>query len=62
MKNNADFARLKVRFLIRYTAKAIDRKMLVRYAGKDYEIVYINGYGDARKYQELWCERLTMEG
>lgn len=38
---NADFARTKVRFLIRHTAKPIDRKMLVRYAGTDYEIVYL---------------------
>lgn len=62
VKNNAGFAQLKVRFLIRYTSKTIDRKMLVHYAGTDYEIVYINGYGDSRTYLEIWCERLTMEG
>lgn len=59
---NADFARTKVRFLIRHTAKPIDRKMLVRYAGTDYEIVYLNRYGDTREYMEIWCERLTQEG
>lgn len=59
---NADFARTKVRFLIRHTAKSIDRKMLVRYAGTDYEIVYLNRYGDTREYMEIWCERLTQEG
>lgn len=58
---NADFARIKVRFLIRHTAKSIDRKMLVRYAGTDYEIVYLNRYGDTREYMEIWCERLTQE-
>ena len=59
---NADFARTKVRFLIRHTAKSIDRKMLVRYAGTDYEIVYLNRYGDTREYMEIWCERLAQEG
>jgi len=34
-KANADFADIKARFLIRYTKAAIDRKMIVRYAGKD---------------------------
>ena len=59
---NADFSRVKVRFLIRHTAKDIDRKMLVRYRDADYEIVYLNRYGDTREYMELWCERLTQEG
>lgn len=58
-KANADFSETKVRFLIRYTKKPIDRKMFVRYAGTDYEITFINDYGDAHKYIELWCERST---
>lgn len=59
--SGADFAEIKVRFLIRYTSTAINRKMLVRYAGNDYEITYINGYGDNKKYTEIWCTRITME-
>jgi SPP1 family predicted phage head-tail adaptor len=61
VKANADFGEVKVRFLIRYTSKAIDRKMFVRYrggrpaAGGDYEIQYINTYGDGRQYMEIWC-------
>lgn len=59
-KANADFAEVKARFLIRYTKAAIDRKMIVRYAGTDYEIVYINDYEDAHEYMEIWCNLLTL--
>lgn len=60
-KANADLSETKTRFLIRHTDKAIDRRMIVRYKGDDYEIVYLNGYGDTREYIEIWCERLTQE-
>ena len=55
MKAGADFGQERVRFLIRYTAKPIHRKMRVRYGGTDYEIEYINDYGDSHRYIELWC-------
>ena len=55
-KAEADWGEVKVRFLIRYTRKELDRKMFVRYAGTDYEIEYINGYGDNRRYIEIWCK------
>lgn len=61
-KNNADFGEVKVRFLIRHARKVIDRKMIVRYKKLDYEIVYINGYGDGGEYLELWCKRLNVGG
>lgn len=61
-KAMADFTEIKCRFLIRYTKKAIDRKMLVRYAGEDYEIIYINDYEDLHEYTEIWCKRTTREG
>ena len=54
-KAGADFGEVRVRFLIRYTRKPIDRKMFVRYRGKDYEIEYINDYGDSHQYMELMC-------
>lgn len=60
VKANADFADIKARFLIRYTKAAIDRKMIVRYGGTDYEIVYINDYEDAHEYTEIWCNLLTL--
>lgn len=62
LRANADFGEEKVRFLIRYTSKAIDRKMFVRYAGSDYEIQYINDYGDSHEYIELWCRWRSLEG
>ena len=52
-KANADFGEEKVRFLIRYTQKVIDRKMVVRFEGREYEIQYINDYG-GRTYLEIW--------
>lgn len=61
-KANADFADLKVRFLIRYTSKPISRKMVVRYGGEDYEIEYLNDYEDRHEYIEIWCSRVTADG
>ena len=58
VKANADFGEVRVRFLIRYTRGVIDRKMFVRYQNVDYEILYINGYGDSGEYLELWCRAL----
>ena len=62
VKANADMGEVKVRFLIRWTQTPISRKMLVRYKGRDYEIEYINSYGESREYIELWCSRDTLEG
>ena len=55
-KANADWGEVKVRFLIRYTKKELDRKMIVRYNDTDYEIEYINTYGDSRQFIEIWCK------
>lgn len=57
VKANADFGEVRVRFLVRWSRTPVDRKMVVRYGGRDYEILYINPYGDSREYQELWCRR-----
>ena len=61
MKNNADTAEVKYRFLVRWSKTPIDRKMQVEYRGKYYEIEYINPYGDSREYVELLCSRVTTE-
>lgn len=60
-RQNADMSEVKVRFLIRWTNRPIDRKMIVRYKGLDYEIVYLNAYGDSGEYMEIWCKRLSNE-
>ena len=62
VKADADFGEEKVRFLIRYTRKPIDRKMFVRYAGSDYDIEYAHDYGDSHQYIELWCVWRSREG
>lgn len=62
VRNNADLGEAKVRFLIRHTRKRIDRKMFVRYQGRDYEILYLNTYGDSGEYLEIWCEWLSLKG
>ena len=62
VRANADMSEVKVRFLIRWSSTPISRKMLVRYGGRDYQIEYINGYGDSMEYVELWCSLATVEG
>ena len=52
-KANADFGEEKVRFLIRRPVTPIDRKMFIRFEGREYEILYINDYG-LRTYMEVW--------
>lgn len=61
VKANADFTTEKVRFLIRYTSKELDRRMLVEYNKKEYEIEYINDYEDAHEYIEIWATRIEVE-
>lgn len=62
VKSNADMSEVKVRFLIRWTSRPVDRKMIVRYKGLDYEIVYLNTYGDSGEYMEIWCKWLSNKG
>lgn len=62
VRNNADFGEVKVRFLIRHTRKILDRKMFVCYRGEDYEILYLNTYGDSGEYMEIWCRWMSNEG
>lgn len=57
---NADFAEVKVRFLIRHR-EGIDRKMTVLYRGKRYEIEYLNDYGDRHEYIEILARCRTQE-
>lgn len=51
----------KIRFLIRWSPVAIDRKMIVNYRGNDYEIEFINDYEDMHNFEEIWCNRITQE-
>ncbi|RDU22762.1 phage head closure protein [Anaerosacchariphilus polymeriproducens] len=60
-KSNADFGEVKTRFLVRYSSVEITRKMLVEYAGKTYNIAYVNNYEDSNEYIEIWCDITEVE-
>lgn len=62
IRANAEFGEAKVRFLTRYYADIQDRRLTIHYDGHDYNILYVNTYGDEGKYMEFWCERITQEG
>ena len=53
VKAGADFGQEKARFLIRRPSVAIDRKMLVKYEGKEWEVIYVNDYAGGQ-YVEVW--------
>lgn len=61
VKAGADMGQISGRFLIRWSATKLSRKDIVRYRGQDWEIEYINPYGDSREYVELICQRTTLE-
>lgn len=58
----ADMGSVQARFLVRSGRVAISRKDRVRYNGADYEILYVNDYGDSGEYTELMCRLLTAGG
>ena len=62
IRANAEFGEAKVRFLTRYYADIQDRRLTIHYDGRDYDILYLNAYGDEKTYTEYWCERYTQEG
>lgn len=62
LRQGADMGDVKVRFLIRSGHAAISRKDRVRYSGTDYEIEYVNNYGDSGEYTELIARLLTAGG
>lgn len=62
MKASSDFAEEKVRFLVRWSPKKIDRKMCVLFRDKEYEIEYIHDYGGNRKWLEIWAVWRSRDG
>lgn len=62
IKANSDFTEEKVRFLVRWSPKAIDRKMVILFRGKEYEIEYIHDYGGSRKWMEIWAVWRSRDG
>lgn len=62
LKSGADMGEVKARFLLRAGSVQISRKDRVRYAGEEYEIEYVNEYGDSGEYIELMTRLLTAGG
>lgn len=56
IKANSQFSKTKKRFLVRYAHTEISTDMIVRYCGKDYNIEYVNEYGDNKEYVEIWTD------
>ena len=59
MLSNSDFSEVKTRFLIRTPKSEITKDMVIRFAGKTYNIVYINDYSYEKKYMEIMAEVVT---
>lgn len=62
IRAGGEFGEAKVRFLTRAHPSLNDRRLVIVYGGEEYEIEYINSYGDEGNYMEFWCSRRTMEG
>lgn len=62
LRNGADLGETRARFVLRAGGAKISRKDRVRYGGEDYEVEYVNEYGDAGEYVELVTKRLTAGG
>ena len=55
-KSGSEFSDVKKRFLVRYSDVTINTDMSVRYAGKNYDIEYVNPYNDGKEYIEIWTK------
>lgn len=62
LKNGADLGETRARFVVRAGEPGISRKDRVRYRGQEYEIEYVNEYGDSGEYVELMTRLLTAGG
>ena len=59
MRSNSDFSEVKTRFLMRTPKAEITKDMMIRFAGKTYNIIYINDYSYDKKYMEIMGETVT---
>lgn len=57
-RSNSDFSEVKTRFLMRTPKQKIDKDMLIKFAGNNYNIVYINDYSYDKKYTEIMAEQV----
>lgn len=59
-RDSADFSTVTLRFLVR-TRPDLDRKMVVRCGGLDYEITHVAPLGLHGAYAAIYARRSTME-
>ena len=57
LESESEFDDAEQRFLVRWTPAVITTDMFVRYGGKEYDIEYVQSYGDNREYTEIWTKR-----
>lgn len=61
IKAGSELSEGRTRFLVRHTPTPITTAMVVRFAEDDYNILYVNSYGDNREYVEIWTELKKRE-
>lgn len=57
--NGSDFEKAYTNFTIRHPKTTITRDMLVRYAGKEYSIEYLNNVNEDSVELEMQCKEVT---
>jgi SPP1 family predicted phage head-tail adaptor len=55
--SDSDFSVVQTRFLIRTSKLVIDKDYLIKFKGKNYEIIYVNDYN----FDGIYTEILTNE-
>lgn len=57
--NDTDFEKAFTRFTIRYPVTDLNRKMIIKYNGKDYSIEYLNNIDDKNVELEIQAKEIT---
>ena len=57
--NNSDFEKALTNFTIRYPITTITRDMIIKFRGKDYEILYLNNIDEANTLLEIQAKEIT---
>lgn len=56
VKAGIELADHRKRFLVRYTGAEINESHVVRYQGRNLDIVRVNTYSDDKRYTEIWTD------
>lgn len=59
IRNDSDFEKATTNFTIRYPKTAIDRRMLIEFRGKTYEIQYLNNVDEMDVELEIQAKEVT---